>query len=206
MECTMFDQPKSLHASVAQAFIRAIRRIAGAKPAIDEDGERTIVSQEQLAENAGMARSSLTKLLRQGDEANPTLRSICQIADALGVPPAFLLMRDRDWKVLAAAVFTHDTARTNERFNEFAQRLYVARDHGPTASVQNGRDLARLTNHLQHLPADVDDLVRSNVEAQAYRIGATSAAPPLQQLHASNPEYIPLLLTLCAAMGANFRD
>lgn len=202
----MFGQPKSLHASVAQAFVRAIRRISGAKPAIDEDGERAIVSQEQLAEGAGMARSSLTKLLKQGDEANPTLKSICQIADALGVPPAFLLMRDRDWKVLAAAVFTHEATRTNPRFIEFARRLSTAKDHGPGASVQNGRELARLTNYLQHLPADADELVRSNVEAQAYRIGATSAAPPLQHLHASNPEYVPLLLTLCAAMGANFRD
>lgn len=202
----MFDQSMSLHASVALAFVRAIRRISGAKPAIDEDGERSIVSQEQLAEEAGMARSSLTKLLKQGKEANPTLKSICQIANALGVPPAFLLMRDRDWKVLAAAVFTHEGARTNPRFIEFARRLGSAKDHGPAASVQHGRDLARLTNHLQQLPPGVDDLVRSNVEAQAYRIGATSAAPPLQQLHALNPEYIPLLLTICAAMGANFRD
>ncbi|HHA2503900.1 TPA: helix-turn-helix domain-containing protein [Stenotrophomonas maltophilia] len=202
----MFDQPKSLHASTAEAFIRSIRRIAGAKPAIDEDGERTIVSQEQLAEDAGMSRSSLTKLLKQSNEANPTLKSICQIAHALGVPPAFLLMRDRDWKVLAEAIFTHGAASTNPRFIEFANRLCTSNDHGPSASVQNGRDLARLTNHLQQLPANVDQMVRTNVEAQAYRIGATSAAPPLQQLHASNPEYIPLLLTLCAAMGANFRD
>ncbi|HYQ23046.1 helix-turn-helix transcriptional regulator [Stenotrophomonas sp.] len=202
----MFDQQKPLHASVAQAFIRAIRRISGARPAIDEEGERTIVSQEQLAEDAGMARSSLTKLLKQDDAANPTLKSICQIANALGVPPAFLLMRDRDWKVLAAAVFTHEAARTDPRFNDFAKRLCTSKDHGPSASVQNGRELARLTNHLQELPAGADKMVRSNVEAQAYRIGATSAAPPLQQLHTSNPEYVPLLLTLCAAMGANFRD
>lgn len=202
----MFDQIQTLHASVARAFVLAIRRISKAKPAIDEEGERAIVSQEQLAKGAGMARSSLTKLLKQGDEANPTLKSICQIADALGVPPAFLLMRDRDWKVLAAAVFTHEAARTNPRFVALANWLASAQDHGPAASVQNGRDLARLTNHLQHLPENVDSLVRSNIEAQAYRIGATSAAPPLQQLHSSNPEYIPLLLTICAAMGANFRD
>lgn len=202
----MFLPIKSLHESVAEAFVRAIRRVSGAKPQIDETGERTIVSQEQLAEGAGMARSSLTKLLKQGEKSNPTLKSICQIADALGVPPAFLLMRDRDWKVLAAAVFTHEAARTDSRFSELAKRLSLTREHGPSDSVQHGRDIARLTNYLQQLPPGADDLVRGNVESQAYRIGATSAVPPLQQLHASNPEYVPLLLTLCAAMGANFRD
>lgn len=202
----MSGQTKSLHSSVAQSFVRAIRRISGAKPAIDEDGEPTKLSQEQLAEEAGMARSSLTKLLKQDDGANPTLKSICQIADALGVPPAFLLMRERDWKVLAAAVFAHETARDDPKYQVFAKKLSLSIDHGPSTSVQNGRDLARLTNYLQQLPDEADELIRSNVQSQAYRIGATSAAPPLQQLHASNPEYVPLLLTLCAAMGAHFRD
>lgn len=202
----MQEETKSLSASVAQAFVLAIRRIAGAKPAIDKEGERTIVSQEQLAEDAGMARSSLAKLFKNAEKANPTLKSICQIAEALGVPPALLLMRDQDWKVLATAVFTHHNALRDPKFQAFAERLRLASDHGPAASVQHGRDLARLTNYLQHLPPAAEDLIRQNVEAQAHRIGATSAAPPLKQLHSTNPEYIPLLLTLCAAMGAHFRD
>lgn len=202
----MLENTKSLSASVAQAFVLAIRRIAGAKPAIDEEGEPTIVSQEQLAEEAGIARSSLTKLLKKAEGANPTLKSVCQIAEALGVPPAFLLMRDQDWKVLAAAVFAHYNAQADTKFQEFAERLRLATDHGPAASVQHGRDLARLMNYLQHLPPNGADLVRQNVESQAYRIGATSAAPPLKQLHSTNPEYVPLLLTICAAMGAHFRD
>lgn len=164
------------------------------------------MSQEQLAADAGIARSSLAKLLKQEKDANPTLKSICQIADALGIPPAFLLLRDRDWKVLAESVMAYELARTDNRFNAFCDRLASAKDHGPAASVINGRDLARLTNHLPNLPNNVDRMVRENVEAQAYRIGATSAAPPLQQLHAANPDYVPLLLTICAAMGASYRD
>ena len=199
-------ETKSLHASVAGAFVRAIRRISGARPDIGDHGERVVVSQEQLAEEAGMARSSLTKILKQGEDANPGLKTICQIAEALGVPPAFLLMRDRDWKVLAEAIFAHENVRDDPRFRGFTKKLRESTYHSPSASVVNGRDLARLTNYLQLLPADADPEIRRNVEEQAYRIGATSAAPPLKQLHDLKPEYVPLLLTLCAAMGAHFRD
>lgn len=202
----MSDQEKTLYESVAGALVRAIRRISAAKPAIDEDGERAVVSQEDLATKAGMARSSLTKLLKLGKEANPTLQSICQLADALGVPPAFLMMRDRDWKVLASAILAYGNAGTDPKFKAFAAKLSLIQDHGPTASVQHGRDLARLTNYLQQLPSDAHVFVREIVDPQIYRIGATSAAPPLQQLHDSNPDYIPILLTLCAAMGAHYRD
>lgn len=199
-------ETKSLHASVAGSFVRAIRRIAGAKPDIDDEGERVVVSQERLAEDAGMSRSSLTKILKQGEEANPGLKTICQVAEALGIPPAFLLMRDRDWKVLAEAVFAHENIRDDPRYRAFAERMRTAVDHSPSASVQNGRDLALLTNYLQLLPLGADPEIRRNVEDQAYRIGATSAAPPLKNLHSLNPEYVPLLLTICAAMGAHFRD
>ncbi|MCZ8158387.1 MAG: helix-turn-helix transcriptional regulator [Rhizobiaceae bacterium] len=199
-------ETKALHASVAGAFVRAIRRIAGAKPEIDNEGERVVVSQEQLAEHAGISRSSLTKILKQEEGANPGLKTICQLAEALGVPPAFLLMRDRDWKVLAEAVFAHANIRHDPRYQAFAEKLRTEVDHSPSASVQNGRDLALLTNYLPNLPPGVDPEIRRNIDDQAYRIGATSAAPPLRSLHSLNPDYVPLLLTLCAAMGANFRD
>ena len=202
----MYDQPKTLYESVAIALVRAIRRISAAKPAIDEDGDRVVVSQEHLATKAGMARSSLTKLLKKGKDANPTLHSICQLADALGVTPAFLLMRERDWKILATAILAYGNAEEDPKFKAFAARLCLAEDHGPAASVQHGRDLAKLTNYLQQFPEDAHPFVREIVDSQIYRIGATSAAPPLQELHSSNPDYVPLLLTLCAAMGAHYRD
>lgn len=184
----------------------AIRRIAGAKPDISHDGEPSAVSQEQIADGAKMARSSLTKILAQGEDANPGLKSICQIAESLGVPPAFLLMRDRDWKVLAEAIFAHESIRNDPRFQAFCKKLSVSKDHSPAASVQNGRDLGYLTNYLQRPPPNAAPEIRRIIEDQVYRVGATSAAPPLTNLHKLKPEYVPLLLTLCAAMGAHFRD
>ena len=70
---------------------------------------------------------SMAKLLKQEKDANPTLKSICQIADALGIPPAFLLLRDRDWKVLAESVMAYELARTDNRFNAFCDRLASAK-------------------------------------------------------------------------------
>lgn len=202
----MTDPNPSLHESVAQAFVHAVRRVAQARPLIEQDGTRRKVSQEKLAQDAGLARSAIAKLLGEGKDANPTLRTICSIADGLGVPPALLLMRDRDWKVLVSAIVDHADFATIPAFRDFAEELSKSTDHSPSRSIENGRSLARLTKYLQTLPPGTDDLTRANVDAQAYRIGATCATPPLQHLHAQWPESVPLILTLCAALGASFRD
>ncbi|KVE06281.1 XRE family transcriptional regulator [Burkholderia vietnamiensis] len=56
----------------------------------------------------GIARSTLRALKRPSTggraRANPDLATIGRLADALQVPPAFLLMRPQDWTVVALAV------------------------------------------------------------------------------------------------------
>jgi len=202
----MSESPKELRESVAEAFVHAVRRVSYAKPVIEQDGTRKRVSQKSLASDSGVARSAIAKLLGEQKDANPTLTTICGIAEGLGVPPALLLMRDRDWKVLASAIFSHAEFAETAGFREFAQKMADSRDHSPSKSIENGRELARLTKYLQTLPPGTDEMTRANVDAQAYRIGATCATPPLQHLHAQRPESVPLLLTLCAALGASFRD
>lgn len=49
------------------------------------------LTQEQLAEEAGMAMRYLSGVER--GEENPTLRFLAKIAEALGVPPAELLKK-----------------------------------------------------------------------------------------------------------------
>lgn len=202
----MSNSTRTLHESVAEAFVHAVRRVSYAKPVIEQDGSRKKVSQKKLATGSGLARSGITKLLSEGKDANPTLRTVCRIADGLGVPPALLLMRDRDWKVLASAIFSHAEFAESAAFRAFAEEMADSTDHSPSKSIENGRELARLTKYLQTLPPGTDQMTRTNVDAQAYRIGATCATPPLQHLHAQRPESVPLLLTLCAALGASFRD
>jgi transcriptional regulator with XRE-family HTH domain len=202
----MNEPGQPLYESVANAFAMAVRRVANARPIIEDNGRRKTLSQDELARRAGIGRSAVTKHLGKTNEANPTLKTICAIANALGVPPALLLLRDDDWKVLASAAAYHASIGNNPSFQEFAEDLCNLKDHSPTRSVEHGRALALHVGYLQKLPPGTDALTRTNVDAQAYRIGATCATPPLQQLHASRPDHVPLLLTICAALGATFRD
>lgn len=72
---------------VAGRFIAAVRR-ALLKAALEEK-ERSGVSQQSVANKLGVNRSVINRLLR-GD-ANLTLRSVAEIAWALGRTPTFAL-------------------------------------------------------------------------------------------------------------------
>ncbi|CAG9269844.1 hypothetical protein [Paraburkholderia caribensis] len=65
------------------------------------------VSLESVQRSTRVARSTLRALKKQradGTHANPDLGTISRIAEGLGVPPAFLLMRPQDWAELAYAM------------------------------------------------------------------------------------------------------
>lgn len=64
------------------------------------------VTAARLQRETGVARSTLRALKSlDGDTpANPDLDTLDRIASALGVPPAFLLMRPQDWLALGNAL------------------------------------------------------------------------------------------------------
>ncbi|HKR46745.1 MAG TPA: helix-turn-helix transcriptional regulator [Paraburkholderia sp.] len=65
------------------------------------------LSSASVQRRTGIARSTLRALkkARTADaHVNPDLGTISRIADALGVPPAFLLMRPQDWAEIALAI------------------------------------------------------------------------------------------------------
>ncbi|MFV3290647.1 XRE family transcriptional regulator [Pseudomonas sp. NY11955] len=64
------------------------------------------LSAVHIQQQTGIARSTLRALKSpaQGSDANPDLSTIERLAEALGVPPAFLLMRPQDWALLASAI------------------------------------------------------------------------------------------------------
>lgn len=70
-----------------------------------ESGSPGPLSSSSMHRRTGVARSTLRALKRPrgGAHANPDLRTVGRIADALGVPPAFLLMRPQDWAEIAHA-------------------------------------------------------------------------------------------------------
>ncbi len=71
-----------------------------------DDGAPGPITATKLQLETGVARSTLRALKSQHDDtsANPDLETLDRIAEALGVPPAFLLMRPQDWQALGDAL------------------------------------------------------------------------------------------------------
>ena len=192
---------------VVAALALTIRRVAGAKTiAADRGNSYRYLTQGELSRRANISRSTLTKQLKSANAGNPTLKSICSIADALGVPPALLLMREHDWKVLGSAMEFYGKINNSEELMATLSNIIAALDHGPSASAERGRALARLTGYLPRLAPGAPSMVYENVSMQEQRIGALCAMPPLAKLHKERPSQIPLLLLICVALGANFRE
>lgn len=71
-----------------------------------ENGKPGPITATHIQRETGIARSTLRALKapRQQVDANPDLQTLSRIADVLGVPPAFLLMRPEDWQALGQAI------------------------------------------------------------------------------------------------------
>ncbi|WP_062091908.1 helix-turn-helix domain-containing protein [Caballeronia udeis] len=85
------------------ANLAAVLAVAGKQRDGGSPGPLTTVSVQR---KTGIARSTLRALRKpRGDaDANPDLGTISRMAEALGVPPAFLLMRPQDWAEMALAI------------------------------------------------------------------------------------------------------
>ncbi len=96
--------------SLGQYFGRnlsAVLAVAGAQRETERDPDAPgPFSSVQMQRDTGIARSTLRAL--KTPAANPDLDTLDRLAGALGVPPAFLLMRPQDWSLLANAVSNSD--------------------------------------------------------------------------------------------------
>jgi len=102
--------PQPIQVSLGQWFSRnlsSVLAVAGAQRETQHDADGPgPLSAVQIQQQTGIARSTLRALKSpaQGSDANPDLSTIERLAQALGVPPAFLLMRPQDWALLASAI------------------------------------------------------------------------------------------------------
>lgn len=67
-----------------------------------EDGSAGPLSTAELQRRTGIARSTYRAIVSpvKGRKPNPDLRTLCRLADELGIPVAFLLMLPKDWTAL----------------------------------------------------------------------------------------------------------
>lgn len=84
--------------------VKAALRVAGP----DQEGEPSKMRPIDIARNTQMSRTTIRPLLetkKSGpDRRAPNLESVQKMADAIGIPVAFLLMTPSDWRALVAAV------------------------------------------------------------------------------------------------------
>jgi DNA-binding phage protein len=109
MKSAEIKKGKILAASIRSAFAKnltAALTVAGSSKE-DEEGSVSKMTLTSLSSTTGLARSTLFKLTNgktpSGILANPDLETICLLADALNLPPAFLLMTADNWKQLLGA-------------------------------------------------------------------------------------------------------
>lgn len=187
---------QEVRSSISDSLRRAMRVAASS----DTGGIRRI-SQKELATCSGVARSSISNYLSGNQLSNPDLSSLCRIASALNIPPAFLLMRREDWKRMIEVAYTLNPTLKDpsiqilvtegndspERRAEMALKIVERMGLGP----------AHQADESSHEAASSMTSIRRR---QLLGIVATCALPPLQQ---GTPAVLAALLCFCAAIGAN---
>ncbi|HCT9233311.1 TPA: hypothetical protein OUC02_004917, partial [Escherichia coli] len=154
------------------------------------DGEARPVTRQALSSRAGIAASTINKLLVSDDKAlaeppNPTLEVICKLGAALNVSPALLLMTTDDWKKLATAMATYMTVLApSEKFRGFVNRTSLNNDYAGIASTvaKDAQEIAKMCGFGLRA-----------TEAARTTIAATSQTLPIREV---NPEHRPLLMVI----------
>jgi transcriptional regulator with XRE-family HTH domain len=192
-----------LFEAVSRSFADAVRRamrVAGE----GEEGGLGSLTQTDLAAQADMGRSTLAKYLGTGPEdpvPNPTLDVVCRLADALGVPPAFLLMRPKDWASLATGTLTFLQALPARQFGERISELQAMKTTNSLEVANKAIELGLLLNTVEddqdkNLPTEV----REFRHAAKVSTAAIAASIPFRYDGVSK-EHLPVLLTLCGIVG-----
>lgn len=104
IENKLTPEAKALYAKAQRALRANLDRVLSVSK--DTENMPSRLTQVGLSEMSGVARSTVTKVLSAAEpsDSNPDLRTLCRLAETLGVPPAFLLMAPEDWSRLASAI------------------------------------------------------------------------------------------------------
>lgn len=176
----------------------------------DDGGEPKKMTQQELAQRSQVGRSTIAKYsaLRNDEKmvANPDLETICRLASALHVTPAFLLMTPSDWSHLAQAAMYFSEAMSDEKFVDTANEMERSNVANTRSVALTGLDLAIKFNVYEKRAPDpeMSPTFSERISARNKRIRrgilAMSALPPLGELKKA---HIAPLLSMCAILGAH---
>lgn len=180
------------HKKTASSFVKNIQRamrVSGGDS--DFPGKMT---QSELSKSAGVARSTLAlhRELEADKSAspNPTLEKICNIADALNVPPAFLLMRPEDWTRLAQAINYYAQISASNRLPPLFSKIstnsgFLPLDQAEMAfqlAIALGIDGRVSDSTLDGASVEFREDINSSARSRRLSIYATSALPPISYM------------------------
>ena len=160
----------------------------------NEKGDPCYLKKTKLAERSGIARSSIAKYFSDNDTLNPDLRTICRLAHAFNIPPAFLIMRVCDWKNLAAFSLSADCLFTDNDCQILLSEILKTKKSNERA--KKCLDLALYLEHHKGLA----DKKGSHYCTSAESVFPASALPPLGEI---KDEQLARLYLLSVQIGTN---
>ena len=206
-ENTNQDMLRATSLSFGESILRAMQ-----VSSTDENGEPKKMTQQELANKSGIGRSTIAKYnALSNDEsmvANPDLATICQLAAALNVSPAFLLMTPTDWSHLAQAAMYFSDAMMDDKFVAMANSMAQSSVANTRTTALVGLNLAvKFKLYKDQVPdPEIASSFATRIAAKNRHtrsgILAMSALPPLGELKKG---HIAPLLSLCAIMGAHLQ-
>ena len=124
--------------------------------------EQALLTQEELAERAGIGAATLNRIER--DRVEPQFRTIRKIAKALGVDAATLVSRDRD----AADALGVEAVTLEEWLEDQAGHSYLAMDFDELRHfLEDAEDLDEQLERRQLLREEIDIVVAERIKFPA---------------------------------------
>lgn len=192
---------------IGQSLFNAMQ-VAG-----EQDGCSAKMTQRELVERTGVARSTISKYIAGKDgksAANPDLETLCRLAAALNVSPGLLLLTPDDWAQLAQAAQMMLQAANDETILQAVDALRNGRGRAVERGECGLKILERADLYTPNPPDDAsgDINIRPSLASEQRRhrstkrkgIAVASAVAPLTQLKAQY--HIPVLW-MCAYLGAS---
>lgn len=160
-----------------------------------------------------VARSTLTKLTLEktskGIQANPDLNTICRLAAALNLPPAFLLMSTSDWKRLLGALDGLQEAISSPYLDQ--ETLSDAKTNTVSCGVNLAEKMKLYSNKAPYALSPQEAGVRQqeidqDIEHEnAMKLLAIRTTTAIAQSSAKNGRDMATLIAIGAIFGANFK-
>lgn len=89
--------------AIQESFVNNLNSVLRVAGGIQKDGEIRNMQKGELAELSHLSKGTVTKLTTVAEDAKPDLETLCKIAYAINISPAFLLMTPRDWDLILQA-------------------------------------------------------------------------------------------------------